>query len=609
MPWDVRKNGSRYCVYKKGSSSPIAGGCHATRADAIKHQRALYANEASLAKKKKKRKPMMPYASAKESTVLGMEETTPTFRFVGNPALGTYTATGTSNTVTVTIAEPEEEEEAQTTPWEGVLGLEGHPTADRRYLLPGRIAERDLPHPLMVQVVNDEGHKGSELGGRVETISRIPISEFSDPDFDFGDLPEDAVIIWGTGVFDDSEAGQDGQRLVENGGGISFDLSVDEIQLLDPETFEPLEEEPDLMDLLFGGGEKFVTGIAGTIMGSTVVPFAAFPEAAIRLTASGTLTWSGIGKIRIVKPVLTASAAGLAPLNPPREWFEIEEPSEPMPLTVDDDGRVYGHLALWDQCHTGYKDYCQVPPRSASNYKFFHLGEIETDDGSRLGVGKITVGTGHAPISYGSVKTLEHYDNTGCVAAFVRARDGRHGIWLSGAIRSDLPAEKIRDLRANPPSGDWRRENGSLELQGVLAVPIPGFPVPRSEARLVASGDVEELEALYATGYAVEKDEEEMAENGDGHLSKAELRKMIFDFAVENATAWECDGFKNYTAEQRRKMAKDGRALPDGSYPIADCADANNARRAIGRTPAGNRGRVRSHIARRERALGCKASD
>lgn len=52
-------------------------------------------------------------------------------------------------------------------------------------------------------------------------------------------------------------------------------------------------------------------------------------------------------------------------------------------------------------------------------------------------------------------------------------------------------------------------------------------------------------------------------------------------------------------------MAKNGQALPDGSFPIANCTDASNAIRAQGRTPASNRGRVRGHIRKRVRALGC----
>lgn len=421
---------------------------------------------------------------------------------------GLTASSHSGTTVSITLEEVEDSEETVVA-WEGILALEGAPTGDLRYLMPGDIGERDYPLPFMVQTINDEGHKGSELGGRIDFIEHIPIAEFDKEGFDLGDLPDSAIVIWATGSFDDSEAGQNGVRVIDNGGGVSVDMSVTEVLFLDPETYEPIDpEELDLATILFGGGD-FVTGIKGQIMGATVLPFPAFEEAEIQVvTASGNenvLTLKAPFAPRITRRVsvyLTASAAGKAPVAPPREWFEMPEPDLPTALTVTEDGRVYGHLALWGQCHTGYKDYCQTPPRSRNDYKFFHLGEILTDDGEHLSVGKITVGTGHAPISYGSVKTLEHYDNTGCVAAFVRAKDGKWGIWLSGAVRSDLPVEKIRDLTANPPSGDWRIERGALELQTILAVPVPGFPVPRSEARLVASGEVEELEALISSGYA-----------------------------------------------------------------------------------------------------------
>lgn len=45
MPWSVKASGNQFCVYKKGASSPIKGGCHSSRTDAVKHMRALYANE------------------------------------------------------------------------------------------------------------------------------------------------------------------------------------------------------------------------------------------------------------------------------------------------------------------------------------------------------------------------------------------------------------------------------------------------------------------------------------------------------------------------------------------------------------------------------------
>jgi hypothetical protein len=46
-----------------------------------------------------------------------------------------------------------------------------------------------------------------------------------------------------------------------------------------------------------------------------------------------------------VKVKTTSLTAAVAPLKPPREWFEMPEASEPTPLTFTADGRVYGHLA------------------------------------------------------------------------------------------------------------------------------------------------------------------------------------------------------------------------------------------------------------------------
>lgn len=61
-------------------------------------------------------------------------------------------------------------------------------------------------------------------------------------------------------------------------------------------------------------------------------------------------------------------------------------------------------------------------------------------------------------------------------------------------------------------------------------------------------------------------------------------------------------GFRDYTAEQRRDMAKKGEALPDGSFPIKDEEDLKNAIQAIGR--ASDPAKAKAHIKRRARALG-----
>lgn len=66
--------------------------------------------------------------------------------------------------------------------------------------------------------------------------------------------------------------------------------------------------------------------------------------------------------------------------------------------------------------------------------------------------------------------------------------------------------------------------------------------------------------------------------------------------------------FKDYPAAKRRDLAKTGAALPDGSFPIVDCADAADAIRSIGRADPAKRSRAEGHIRKRVRALSCSGS-
>lgn len=177
--------------------------------------------------------------------------------------------------------------------------------------------------------------------------------------------------------------------------------------------------------------------------------------------------------------------------------FTMPEPDELTALTVTDDGRVYGHLAQADSCHIGFADVCVSPPTSATGYAYFHQGEISTTEGP-LPVGKLTLGTGHAGMRQAARAAAEHYDNTGTAVAVVRCTDGLWGPWLSGRILPGIDDDRIDELRRSGVSGDWRsiqRGSNNLELVAVLAVNVPGFPVPRTRA-LAASG----MRSLIAAG-------------------------------------------------------------------------------------------------------------
>lgn len=193
------------------------------------------------------------------------------------------------------------------------------------------------------------------------------------------------------------------------------------------------------------------------------------------------------------------TASGVDLLRPPKEWFTDPQLSGPTRVTVTAQGRVFGHLALWDTCHFGFKDVCRMAPRSNTGYRFFMDGTVLTADGSEVPVGRITAGTGHAAISLGYMPAAAHYDNTGFVVAVAAAGEDSSGIWFSGALTADATEAQVAALRRSPLSGDWRPTRYGLELVAALAVNSPGFPV----LGFTASGDM----TLVAAGMVLSDEE------------------------------------------------------------------------------------------------------
>lgn len=60
-----------------------------------------------------------------------------------------------------------------------------------------------------------------------------------------------------------------------------------------------------------------------------------------------------------------------------------------------------------------------------------------------------------------------------------------------------------------------------------------------------------------------------------------------------------------YSEQERAELARQGHALPDGSYPMKTCEDVEDARRAYGRAPDSHRARLRALINKRNRELSC----
>lgn len=183
--------------------------------------------------------------------------------------------------------------------------------------------------------------------------------------------------------------------------------------------------------------------------------------------------------------------------RPPRAWFADPNLAEPTPITVTDDGHIYGHAALWGTCHVGLQGACVTPPRTHDGYAAFRLGSRATTQGD-VAVGTITLATTHAGMRLTAAQAQRHYEDTGLGVAHVAVGEDRWGIWYAGAIASSATDVDIEQLRAGKISGDWRVRNGHLELVGMLAVNTPGYPVPR--AALAASGAPDPRTTLVSAG-------------------------------------------------------------------------------------------------------------
>lgn len=367
-------------------------------------------------------------------------------------------------------------ESTEEAPWRGPLTVEGIETGDGRQFDAGSLTWADLPLPLRWNRVDSHGGEARTEAVNVGRIDKV--------------WREDNGLIMGEGVLD--LADDDGRKVYgkikgKHLRGVSVD--VDSIKDADMELVwaEPDpdgEGEPDPFAQMFASPEKVVFH-KGRIRAATLVDIPAFAEAYIALLdGEGTVVAGGerAGQYRQFgrTSVLTRNAVD-APVRPPVDWFTNPDLSVPTPITVRPDGRVYGHAALWGTCHIGQAGMCVTPPHEDS-HPYFMTGAVacDGDDGPMVSVGQITVGTGHADISLGYRAATDHYDNTGAAVADVAVGNDAHGIWVAGCIRAAATDDQVHELRASGQvSGDWRNVGGSLRLVGLLAVNVPGFPVPK----------------------------------------------------------------------------------------------------------------------------------
>ena len=504
---------------------------------------------------------------------------------------------------------------------------EGMESGDGRIMRKGALDMRELPLPLLWQIKTGEGHDGSVVVGQITSMERI----------------EDGIGN-ARGHFDTGEYGKEAERLVRGGfiRGVSADLDQFEAD-------DERKEEENGSDTKVDAGKITIT--KARVMAVTIVPKPAFQECTIQLASEANVEEDevnipdgvyveGVNALEASALVACGMIAGAIPVNPPTEWFNDPQLKGPTPLTVDDDGRVFGHIAAWHVDHIGMTAGTK-PPRSRSKYAYFHTGVVRTDNGTDVPVGQLTLAGGHAGLEASASEAVRHYDDTASAIADVHAGEDAYGIWVAGSVRPGSTPEQIRALRASAPSGDWRPIKNSLELVAVCQVNVPGFPIARAR---VASGQVMALVAAGASTLAMLK-HDPLAElnsriadlEGDKKMAlvasandvraRFETNRMEVLAAKKLELAAKVKKVKEDVVEDvdymiqmmdddpenemavisrrvRERLAKEGKALNDGSFPIRNASDLKNAIRAYGRAKPGSRGKVKRHIMKRAIGLG-----
>lgn len=400
-----------------------------------------------------------------------------------------------------TVPTPEAAEAGPDGRWEGVIAREGEMTGDGRMIEDGALRWDDLPIPLRVAFKDVGGHDGAEVCGRIETVER-----------------REGGDIYATGTFDlGSAVGTEAFRQVSEqmSNGVSIDTDDVAFRVMEREdasvpgaSSDDTPDEGGRVRVMQAAPDDSVMVIeSARLRAATLVAVPAFATARIYAAGQAPSTSEpaerdenvdfgaemarSAGADPLSRDSLTAAAI---PTAPPEAWFKDPQLTGPTALVVEDDGRVYGHIAAWGTCHIGQVGKCVEPPASPSNYAYFRTGALKTAEGTSVAVGHLTMGTGHAGPRDSANAAAEHYDNTGTVFADVAAGEDAYGIWVAGSLRPGITAEQVRVARSAPISGDWRTIRGSLELVGALAVNVPGFPVPRPQG-LLASGEVKSLQA------------------------------------------------------------------------------------------------------------------
>ncbi|SIB65802.1 hypothetical protein [Mycobacteroides abscessus] len=356
----------------------------------------------------------------------------------------------TAGTPIVTVTNTDDPEMFRTFTDQALAPIGENTDDRRRFAKDIEMSFRSFPQPLMWCRQSKGGHDDSFTVGVIESAR----------------VEGDKLLASGY-LLNTPEADEMAMQNAHGVSNPSVDLGAADYTFTDADGNE-LDDDAIFDALFFGEGELYYNFTKAKLLGATMVSTPAF-DTRVHLDAERSP--------REVALVASAQQA-FAPKVYDHRMFEDPKLSGLTLPTIDENGRIYGHLAAFGTCHRSVQESCTLVPRSNSGYREFHTSPaVRLDNGTRLPVGRLTVGCGHADTRLPGIPATAHYDNAGSAFALVRVGEDKHGIWFSGVAAPWATPEQIEMGLSAPLSGDWRNFGQGLELVAALAVNTPGFNV------------------------------------------------------------------------------------------------------------------------------------
>ena len=367
------------------------------------------------------------------------------------------------------------------TPFEGVLTFTGPDsmTGDGRAIDAKALTwdETEAPWPFKFEhdgptigQIDEIWYDGDTLRGR-----GVFHDDSVDPDTQtLAARAMELLTVWGVSIELDSEAVE--VRLKEE----VWKQIEDEYKRLNVDGDPPIPDVPGVKDgrvttdvMAFDDALRVVT--SGRFRGAALVDTAAFNVAKVSISASLSIAAAG-GESAFLNPKFGTNGDD----DPRLVWQKPQRPEEApgwgCPLTIMEDGVIYGHVALRTRCHGAFAA-CVLAPDSGGDFSYFLTGEAERGTAT----GPLILGTTHGVNSDGTLKGHDHLANTGTAVADLTVGSDAHGTWCAGRLRPGVTERQIADLRGSTLSGEWHAINGKLRLVGILAVNSPGYLIQRRQ--------------------------------------------------------------------------------------------------------------------------------